>query len=64
MVQPLAGPLRRPSDGGLRIVSDGDGTLRLRVRVPGLGEPLEALVLGLTTVVFRSHGLECINPED
>ena len=44
VVQPLAGPLRRPSDGGLRIVSDGDGTLRLRVRVPGLGEPLEALV--------------------
>lgn len=45
VVQPLAGPLRRPAEEGFRITDVGDGTLTLRVRVPGVVAPLEALVV-------------------
>lgn len=44
VVQPLAGPVRRPSEGGFQVVDLGGGTLRLRVRVPGIAGPLETLV--------------------
>lgn len=44
VVQPVAGPLRTPAAGGLRIEEAGAGTLRVRVRVPGVSGELEALV--------------------
>jgi len=44
VVQPVAGPLRTPAAGGLRIEDAGAGALRVRVRVPGVTGEMEALV--------------------
>lgn len=43
VIQPLAGPLRSPADGGLRVVDEG-GRLSIRIGVPGIAGIMESTV--------------------